>query len=237
MITVMTVEARAPRVCIIGAGPSGIAASKALHERGIAFECFEQRGRGGGLWAVAGGEVQASYPSLECNTSKRRTEFSDFPMPQAFPPYPHNTQMAAYFDAYVDRFGFRDRITFNTSVEHTGRTADGAWDVRLSTGETRRYDALVVANAGAHGFFRVEYDAALLARLSGPALATLSTAERYSLVDDAWASVVAGRLTGEAYARFVRGFSDEPDLAVWEIVLNGLGWLDRFVAKAPAIAV
>jgi dimethylaniline monooxygenase (N-oxide forming) len=146
MITVMTAEARAPRVCIIGAGPSGIAASKALHERGIAFECFEQRGRVGGLWAVAGGEVQASYPSLECNTSKRRTEFSDFPMPQAFPPYPHNTQMAAYFDAYVDRFGFRDRITFNTSVEHTGRTADGAWDVRLSTGETRRYDALVVAN-------------------------------------------------------------------------------------------
>ncbi len=90
-------------------------------------------------------------------------------------------------------------------------------------------DALVVVNSGANGFFRVEYDADLLSRLSGPALATLSTAERYSLVDDAWASVVAGRLTAEAYTRFVRGFSDEPDLAVWEILLNGLGWIDRFV--------
>ncbi len=89
--------------------------------------------------------------------------------------------------------------------------------------------ALVVVNAGANGFFRVEYDAELLGRLSGSALATLSTAERYSLVDDAWASVVAGRLSGEAYARFVRGFADEPDLAVWEILLNGLGWIDRFV--------
>jgi puromycin-sensitive aminopeptidase len=90
-------------------------------------------------------------------------------------------------------------------------------------------DALVVVNAGAHGFFRVEYDSALLGRLAGPALATLSTAERYSLVDDAWASVVAGRLSAEAYARFVRGFADEPDLSVWEILLNGLGWIDRFV--------
>jgi dimethylaniline monooxygenase (N-oxide forming) len=142
----MSAQPRAQRVCIVGAGPSGIAAAKALHQRGIAFECFERHARVGGLWAVTEGEVQASYPSLECNTSKRRTQFSDFPMPQAFPPYPHNTQMAAYFDAYVDHFGFRDRIIFNTSVEHAARTADGGWDVRLSTGEPRRYDALVVAN-------------------------------------------------------------------------------------------
>jgi cation diffusion facilitator CzcD-associated flavoprotein CzcO len=134
------------RVCVIGAGPSGIAASKALHQRGVSFDCFESRPRAGGLWAVDEGDVQASYPSLECNTSKRRTEFSDFPMPPAFPPYPHNTQMAAYFNAYIDHFGFRDRITFNTSVEHAARGPEAGWDVRLSTGETRHYAALVVAN-------------------------------------------------------------------------------------------
>jgi cation diffusion facilitator CzcD-associated flavoprotein CzcO len=131
---------------VIGAGPSGIAAAKALHVRGFAFDCFESRSRIGGLWAVAEGDVQASYPSLECNTSKRRTQFSDFPMSSDFPPYPHNTQMAAYFDAYVDRFGFRDRITFNTTVEHARRNAEGGWEVRLGSGTTRRYDALVVAN-------------------------------------------------------------------------------------------
>src|SRR5205823_4218190 len=65
-------------------------------------------------------------------------------------------------------------------------------------------DALVIVNAGANGFLRVEYSADLLARLSGAALAKLSTAERYGLVDDAWASVVAGRLHADAYARFVR---------------------------------
>ncbi len=134
------------RVCVIGAGPSGIAASKALHQRGFEFDCFERRSRAGGLWAIDEGDVQASYPSLECNTSKSKTEFSDFPMPRAFPPYPHNTQMAAYFNAYIDHFGFRDRITFNTTVERAERTAAGGWDVRLSSGETRSYDALVVAN-------------------------------------------------------------------------------------------
>ncbi len=131
---------------MLGAGPSGIAVSKALHQHGFSFDCFERRSRAGGLWAVDEGDVQASYPSLECNTSKRRTEFSDFPMPRAFPPYPHNTQMAAYFNAYIDHFGFRDRITLNTTVEHAERTLDGGWDVRLSGGQVRHYDALVVAN-------------------------------------------------------------------------------------------
>ncbi len=134
------------RVCVVGAGPSGIAATKALHQRGLTVDCFESRSRAGGLWAVDERDVQASYPSLECNTSKRRTQFSDFPMPRAFPPFPHNTQMARYFDAYIDSFGFRDRITFNTTVERADRTPDGGWNVRLSSGERRRYDTLVVAN-------------------------------------------------------------------------------------------
>jgi hypothetical protein len=133
-------------ICIVGAGPSGIAAAKALFQKGIAFDQFERRSRVGGLWAVADGDMQASYPSLECNTSKRRTEFSDFPMPRAYPPYPHNRQMAAYFDAYVDHFGFRHRIAFGTSVEHAARRDDGGWAVRLSSGETRTYAGLVVAN-------------------------------------------------------------------------------------------
>jgi dimethylaniline monooxygenase (N-oxide forming) len=133
-------------VCVVGAGPSGIAAAKALHQRGIPFDSYERRARVGGLWAITEGEVQASYPSLECNTSKGKTEFSDFPMPKAFPPYPHNTQMAGYFDAYVDHFGFRDRITFGTTVERAVRTEDGGWDVTVEPGGTRHYTALVVAN-------------------------------------------------------------------------------------------
>jgi cation diffusion facilitator CzcD-associated flavoprotein CzcO len=46
----------------------------------------------------------------------------------------------------VDHFGLRPTITFNTAVTRAERATDGLWDVTLSTGETRRYDVLIVCN-------------------------------------------------------------------------------------------
>ena len=135
-----------PKVCVIGAGSSGIAAAKALHERGIPFDCYEKRHCVGGLWAYGKEEGSAAYQSLHINTSKPRTQFSDFPMPAEWPDFAHHTQMAAYFDAYVDHFGFRDRIQFGTGVERADLRSDGLWAVRLQGGRVRLYDFLVVAN-------------------------------------------------------------------------------------------
>jgi hypothetical protein len=136
-----------PSVCVIGAGSSGIAAAKALHERGIPFDCFEKSDRVGGNWVFGNTNgMSSAYRSLHINTSRERMEYTDFPMPKSYPDFPHHSQIAAYFDAYVDRFGFRERIRFETGVEHAAREADGTWTVALDTGETRRYDALVVAN-------------------------------------------------------------------------------------------
>ena len=38
------------KVCIIGAGSSGIAACQVLHARGIEFDCFETGSGVGGNW-------------------------------------------------------------------------------------------------------------------------------------------------------------------------------------------
>src|SRR5689334_254556 len=134
------------KACVIGAGSSGIAAAKALHQRGIPFDCFEKSDRVGGNWVFQNiNGMSSCYRSLHINTSRKRMEYSDFPMPDSYPQFPHHTHIAAYFDAYVDRFGLREKITFNTGVEHASRDADG-WVVRLDTGEERRYDALLVAN-------------------------------------------------------------------------------------------
>ncbi len=67
-------------------------------------------------------------------------------MPKSYPDFPHHSQIAAYFDDYVDHFGFRDRITFDAGVEHAERGADGTWTVTLDSGESRQYDMLLVAN-------------------------------------------------------------------------------------------
>jgi cation diffusion facilitator CzcD-associated flavoprotein CzcO len=136
-----------PRACVIGAGSSGIAAAKALHERGIPFDCFEKSDRVGGNWVFGNRNgMSAAYRDLFINTSRPRMEYTDYPMPASYPDFPHHTHIAAYFDKYVDHFGFRRKITFETGVEHAALDADGAWRVDLDTGETRRYDALLVAN-------------------------------------------------------------------------------------------
>ena len=67
-------------------------------------------------------------------------------MPRSYPDYPHHTQIAAYFEAYVDHFGVRDTIRFETTVAHARRGADGVWDLELADGSVERFDALVVAN-------------------------------------------------------------------------------------------
>jgi cation diffusion facilitator CzcD-associated flavoprotein CzcO len=136
-----------PTACVIGAGSSGIAAAKALHERGIPFDCFEKSDQIGGNWVFGNRNgMSSAYRSLHINTSRERMEYPDFPMPKSYPDFPHHTHIAEYFNAYVDHFGFRDKITFETGVEHAARGDDGVWTLALEGGEQRRYDALLVAN-------------------------------------------------------------------------------------------
>jgi hypothetical protein len=136
-----------PRTCLIGAGSSGIAAAKALHERGLPFDCYELSDRVGGNWVFQNKNgISSSYRSLHINTSRERMEFSDFPMPKSYPDFPRHDHIARYFDDYVDHFGFRDRIRFGVGVDHVERLDDGRWEVRTTEGETETYDAVIVAN-------------------------------------------------------------------------------------------
>jgi cation diffusion facilitator CzcD-associated flavoprotein CzcO len=136
-----------PTACVIGAGSSGIAALKTLHERGLHVTCFEAGDRVGGNWVFQNvNGMSSAYRHLHINTSRERMQYADFPMPRDYPDFPHHTEIARYFDAYVDHFGVRDRIVFNTSVQRAERHPDGGWAITLDTGESRRFDALLVAN-------------------------------------------------------------------------------------------
>lgn len=139
-----------PRTCVIGAGSSGITAAKALYTAGVPFDCFESGSTIGGNWLFDNPNgSSACYQTLEINTSGARMAYSDFPMPADCPPYPRHELVYAYFEKYVDHFGFRHTITFNTKVEEVSRNAGGGWLVRISgpDGErTEKYDAVLVAN-------------------------------------------------------------------------------------------
>ncbi len=139
------------RVCVIGAGSSGIAACQVLHTRGIDFDCFEVGSEVGGNWRYLNdNEMSSAYRSLHINTSRRTMAYATFPMPEELPDYPNHFQIAQYFDDYVDHFGFRDRIRFRTEVTHV-EPAHDRWRVRWrerDSGATDEalYDAVFVAN-------------------------------------------------------------------------------------------
>jgi dimethylaniline monooxygenase (N-oxide forming) len=141
-----------PRACVIGAGSSGIAAVKALRDRGIPFDCFECSDQVGGNWVFGNRNgMSAAYRDLFINVSRERMAFADYPMPTSYPDFPHHTHIKEYFDNYVEHFGLRSHIRFETTVEHATRRADGVWEVTIQRAgaggrETREYDALLVAN-------------------------------------------------------------------------------------------
>ena len=134
-------------VCIIGAGCSGFTTAKRLKDFGIAYDQFEASDNIGGNWYFKNPNgMSACYQSLHIDTSKYRLAFDDYPVPDDWPDFPHHSQLFDYFNDYVDHFGLRDAIQFNTRVEEARSDDNEIWHVTLSTGETRQYSALVVAN-------------------------------------------------------------------------------------------
>jgi len=138
------------KVCIIGAGSSGIVAAQILDARGIPFDCFEKGSMIGGNWRYENDNgMSSAYRSLHINTSRRVMAFKSLPMPDHFPDYPDHFQMAAYFDEFADHFGLREKITFRTEVTKV-EPVDEAWTVTAKgpegTEHNERYRAVLVAN-------------------------------------------------------------------------------------------
>jgi len=139
------------KICVIGAGSSGIASCQVLDARGIPFDCFEKGSQVGGNWRYMNDNgMSSAYRSLHINTSRGLMAYATYPMPEDYPDYPNHFQIAKYFDDYVDHFGFRDRIRFGCEVIDIA-PQDGAWHVvwrELESGEedSARYRAVLVAN-------------------------------------------------------------------------------------------
>jgi aminopeptidase N len=94
----------------------------------------------------------------------------------------------------------------------------------------------VNANFGAHGFYRVHYAPPLLDALLEN-LGDLTALERYTLVDDAWAGVLAGSTDAVTFVAMAERFDDERDLSVWERMTGGLTQIDRLVDGDAGVAL
>jgi thioredoxin reductase len=138
------------KVCVIGAGSSGITVCKTLKDYNIDFDCFEKGSAIGGNWRYMNDNgMSAAYRSLHINTSRFIMAYSDFPMPESYPDYPSHLQIIEYFENYVDHFQFREKIKFRTSVEEVNELENGKYEVITVSdlGQTKViYDAVFVCN-------------------------------------------------------------------------------------------
>jgi dimethylaniline monooxygenase (N-oxide forming) len=133
-------------ICIIGGGSSGVTTGKALLERGVPFEILEKGSQLGGMWRYQNDSgTSSAYRSLHIDTSRKSLGYSDFPIPSHLPDYLSHSQVLDYLTAYADHFKVTPQIRFGTSVARVAPDGDG-WSVELSSGQKRRYRAVVIAN-------------------------------------------------------------------------------------------
>jgi len=86
----------------------------------------------------------------------------------------------------------------------------------------------VLVNQGGSGFYRVRYSSDLLAGVTA-ALDQLSPIERFGVVSDTWAAVVAGLAPLKEFFAMAAKFRNETDLNVWRAILGGFAYLDTVV--------
>ncbi|HEY8810536.1 MAG TPA: NAD(P)-binding domain-containing protein [Solirubrobacterales bacterium] len=138
------------KVCIIGAGSSGLTACQVSSARGIPFDCFEKGSMIGGNWRYENDNgTSSAYRSLHINSARKLMSYKAFPMSEDYPDYPSHYQVAQYFDDYAERFGLAEKITFRTEVVAAEPKEDG-WSVTIEDADgdrrTERYQAVLVAN-------------------------------------------------------------------------------------------
>ena len=128
---------------VLGAGPTGLAMAKALAEAGIPYEQVEATGDVGGNWA------HGVYETAHIISSRRTTEYTDFPMPADYPDFPSAAQMHCYFQDYAAHFKLYDRLTFHREVAELrpeGDRAEGGWRVCFTDGTAALHRGVIVCN-------------------------------------------------------------------------------------------
>lgn len=128
------------RHLVIGAGPVGLAMAAALKHRGIPFDVIDGASGVGGNW------LHGVYRSAHIVSSKKATEYADYPMPADFPDFPSADQMLEYLKAFAKDRGLLPHCEFNKTVSLAAPDESGRWNVKFADGEERTYKGVVVCN-------------------------------------------------------------------------------------------
>ncbi|KAI0366805.1 FAD/NAD(P)-binding domain-containing protein [Pilatotrama ljubarskyi] len=154
-------------ICVIGAGPAGLAAVKIIKDspqfkEGLwTVTAFEARDKVGGVWLPApptdDPPLTPLYDSLTTNLPHPVMAYTSFSFPPSTPLFPPASTVLTYLEAYTAHFQLAPHIRLNTRVVSTAWDAiSGKWTVTVrdstaKSDESCTFDRIVVAN----GHYRI----------------------------------------------------------------------------------
>jgi hypothetical protein len=125
---------------IIGAGFVGLGMAQGLKAAGISYDQVDASDDIGGNWH------HGVYESAHLISSRKMTQFPQFPMPQNYPDFPSARQMWEYLNAFVDHFELRQDIQLNCLVNYIRPVEQNLWEVTFETGEQHLYKGVLLCN-------------------------------------------------------------------------------------------
>jgi hypothetical protein len=141
------------KVCVIGAGPSGITALKNLIDQDLDVVCYDFNTEVGGNWIYNEKLSHSSvFETTHIISSKTLSQYEDFTFDEfetGLPDYPSHDQLRHYFQAYATKFNLYPHIEFNTLVQSCELDESNQWvikSIRDGVEKTERFSHLVVCN-------------------------------------------------------------------------------------------
>ena len=179
------------RICVVGAGPSGLTTIKTLLAAGLEVDCYELSPHIGGHWVIDNPSGRSSaYRSLRTNTTKRMSRFSDYEMPEDWDEFPSVDKVREWLEAYVDRFDLRKHIQTSTEIISAVPRPGGGWQVTLRAGDeapvVRTYDAVIAAS----GSYWDPQQPAFTGRFNGDILHAQTYRDPHTPVDTSGANTI-----------------------------------------------
>ena len=131
---------------IVGAGPAGLAAARALREYDLPYTHVERHSAAGGLWDIDN-PGSPMYESAHFISSKTLSGFTGFPMPDDYPDYPSHRQILSYLRDFADAYGLTERVRFDTAVTDIRRDdASGTYEATFADGSRGTYESVIAAS-------------------------------------------------------------------------------------------
>ena len=128
------------KVCIIGAGISGIASAKEFIKKGYQVTIIEKNPSIGGVW------LTKSYKKCQVQNSKVNYKFSDVDYNKSVQSFPNTTEVLSYLEKVCKQYDIISKIRFNEEVKDANfDITNRKWDI-ITNNSRYICDYMVVAS-------------------------------------------------------------------------------------------